>query len=173
MRKQKQGFAPILAIILVLLVLGSGGAYYAVKKQKKQQTPPDKGEVKENVVDGMMQNKDEMMKKGDEMIENGMMKTNENMMIGPKTHKVEMTSAGFSPKELKIKKGDAVEFVNKDSRQRWPASGVHPAHQMCPGFDALKQMSPGETYSFTFNETKTCPMHDHMMPNLFGKIIVE
>ena len=108
----------------------------------------------------MMKMKDEMMKKGEGM-------------MGSKTHKIEMTPTGFAPKELTIKKGDTVKFVNKDNKKRWPASGVHPSHQICPGFDAIGGINPGQSYSFTFKEIKTCPMHDHLLPTQFGKIIVE
>lgn len=107
-----------------------------------------------------------MMKKGEGMMD-------ESAMMKAKTHKVEMTSAGFSPKELTIKKGDIVEFINKDSRKHWPASGIHPTHLICGGFDALKGIDTGATYSHTFTESKICPMHDHLIPNLFGKITVE
>ena len=92
---------------------------------------------------------------------------------GMKTHKIEMTAAGFAPSNITIKKGEKVEFINRDSKPRWPASGMHPSHLVCRGFDALKAIAPGETYSFSFNEAKACPMHDHLMPNFFGKITVE
>ena len=91
----------------------------------------------------------------------------------PKTVKVEMTSAGFSPKEISINIGDAVQFINKDIRDWWPASGVHPTHQVCPGLDALKDIKPGDSYSHTFSTAATCPMHDHLKPSFFGKIIVK
>ena len=94
-------------------------------------------------------------------------------MMEPKTHKIEMTPTGFAPKEIVIKKGDKVEFMNRDSRKRWPASGMHPTHLLCRGFDALEGIGAGAIYSFTFTEAKTCPFHDHLFPNLFGKIIVE
>lgn len=83
-----------------------------------------------------------------------------------------MTASGLQPANLTIKVGDAVVFENRDTRQHWPASGVHPTHLLCPGFDALRPMSPGETYSHTFTEAKECPMHDHPIPTLMGKIIV-
>lgn len=86
---------------------------------------------------------------------------------------IEMTSAGFSPAEATIKAGDTVKFVNKDTKNHRPASGVHPTHQLCPGFDALQAVKPGESYSFTFNEKKECLMHDHLNPTLRGKIIVQ
>ena len=73
---------------------------------------------------------------------------------------------------LTIKKGDTVEFRNGDARSRWPASGMHPTHLLCPGFDALRALANGETYSHAFPEAKECPMHDHLIPSLRGKITV-
>ena len=49
------------------------------------------------------------------------------------TYTVEITLSGFSPKTLTINKGDTVTWVNKLSRQSWPASAVHPTHKSYPG----------------------------------------
>lgn len=103
-----------------------------------------------------------MEKKGAEA-----MKKEENLVV------VEMTPDGFNPPALDIKAGTTVKFVNKDTVPRWPASGMHPTHQLCPGFDSLKGIAPGESYSFKFTEAKTCPMHDHLYPKLRGSITVE
>ena len=86
---------------------------------------------------------------------------------------IEMTSDGFSPPASTIKAGTTVKFVNKDTVPRWPASGMHPTHQLCPGFDSRNGIAPGESYVFTFNEAKTCPMHDHLNPRMRGSITVE
>lgn len=91
----------------------------------------------------------------------------------PKIHVIEMTAVGFVPANLTIKKGDTVEFVNKDTRDWWPASGIHPTHELCPGFDSLRGLKPGERYSFTFNEARgLCPMHDHLKPSVKGQISI-
>lgn len=87
--------------------------------------------------------------------------------------KVEITSAGFAPSTLEIKASTTVQFINRDSAPHWPASGVHPTHEICPGFDSLKGLATGESYSVTFKEVKTCPMHDHLNPSITGSIIVE
>lgn len=89
------------------------------------------------------------------------------------THEIIILSSGFEPSQLTINKGDTVRFINKDDSPHWPASGIHPVHQLCPGFDALKGLSTNETYEFTFTEAKGCPMHDHLNPSVSGKITVQ
>ncbi len=86
---------------------------------------------------------------------------------------VEITASGFSPSSLTLKAGDAVRFVNKDTKNHWPASAVHPTHQCYPGFDALQAVAPGASYLFTFNVAKTCGLHDHLNPSLRGSITVQ
>lgn len=86
---------------------------------------------------------------------------------------VEMTAGGFAPSTLRVKASTTVTFTNRDSEPHWPASGVHPTHEICPGFDALKGLAKDESYSFTFTDVKTCPMHDHLNPEIKGSIVVE
>jgi plastocyanin len=103
------------------------------------------------------------------------------------TNVIEMTSSGFTPATLTISKGDTVTWVNKDTETHWPASASHPTHTVYPGsgiekcgtseestiFDACKGIVPGGSYSFTFNEVGTWGYHDHLNPNLHGKIAVQ
>lgn len=91
----------------------------------------------------------------------------------PEVVTVEMIPSGFSPSQLTIKAGTKVRFINKDSVTRWPASGAHPTHLICSGFDAKEGIAPGESYEFTFQEAKTCPMHDHLNSSLKGSIKAE
>lgn len=86
---------------------------------------------------------------------------------------VELTAGGFSPPMLTIPVGTTVKFINKDSQSHWPASSVHPTHQICPGLDSLRPLEPGDSYSFTFKIAKTCPMHDHLNPGTRGTIAVQ
>lgn len=85
---------------------------------------------------------------------------------------VDMTTSGFSPSAINIKKGTTVVFKNMDTVARWPASNKHPTHLDYPGFDSRRGIAPGESYEFTFNEVKSIGMHDHLNPKLFGKINV-
>lgn len=75
---------------------------------------------------------------------------------------ITITENGLSPNNLNIKAGDTVRFINNDTAWHWPASGPHPTHRLCHGFDSLKGLKQGETYSFTFNEAGVCPFHDHL-----------
>lgn len=90
----------------------------------------------------------------------------------PSEKVIEITAAGFVPPELTIKSGTAVRFVNRDVMEHWPASGVHPTHQLCPGFDPLRPLAQDEAYRYVFSAPKTCPFHDHQNPTLRGKITV-
>lgn len=97
----------------------------------------------------------------------GVQTTNE---VPPATFTVSMNTGGFSPPNLTIKAGDTVTFKNNDTRQRWPASGLHPTHLICAGFDALEPVPPGKSYSHAFAAAGECPLHDHLIPRLQGKI---
>lgn len=102
---------------------------------------------------------------------------------GPTTHVVEMSSSGFSPASIEIKKGDTVNFVAIDSGI-WPASALHPTHTVYPGsgitkcggddkiFDACEGVGQGGTFSFTFNEVGDWKYHDHLNPSRTGSVVV-
>lgn len=90
----------------------------------------------------------------------------------PQTIIITFTNNTATPNNVNIKVGDTVKFINNDASPRWPASGVHPTHQICPGFDSLRGLNTNESYSFTFNTAKTCPWHDHLKPAINGQIVV-
>lgn len=86
---------------------------------------------------------------------------------------VEITDDGFEPSSLTVSSGDTVTFENKSSDDAWPASDVHPTHQLYPGFDAKKPLLSGESYSFTFAKAGTWGYHNHLEPDERGTIVVE
>src|SRR3972149_5286734 len=102
---------------------------------------------------------------------------------------IEITSSGFSPKELTISVGETVTWVNKDAEEHWPASAMHPTHTVYPEsdikkcfdgttdkstlFDSCGGIPVGERWSFTFNQIGSWSYHDHIVNGLYGKIIVE
>lgn len=86
---------------------------------------------------------------------------------------IEYRDGKFDPPTLRVIAGTKVTFVNKGQKQVWPASGVHPTHEICPGFDALKALGKGESYAFVFEEAKDCPFHNHVAPGEKGKVEVK
>jgi plastocyanin len=95
---------------------------------------------------------------------------------------------GYSPKELKIKKGETVTFMNESSQPMWTASAIHPSHTAYPKtdvrncgnetmmlemmFDACVGTLVGESWTFQFNEAGSWGYHNHLRPTHTGKIIV-
>lgn len=89
-----------------------------------------------------------------------------------KTHQVVLTSDGFTPALLTIKKGDYVEFTSGLPEPFWPASDPHPIHDEFPAFDSKKPVGPGENYRFRFVKEGVFEFHDHLFPAYRGKITV-
>src|SRR3989338_5448724 len=77
---------------------------------------------------------------------------------------IEYRNGTFNPSTLRVLMGTTVTFVNKGTREVWPASGKHPTHDICPGFDSLKSLKQGESYSHVFDKVVECPFHNHLVP---------
>jgi plastocyanin len=86
---------------------------------------------------------------------------------------VTMEADGFSPSTLTVERGETVTFENTSDEDKWPASNVHPTHELYPGFDAKNAVLPDESYSFTFERAGSWGYHDHLNPALQGTIVVE
>lgn len=99
---------------------------------------------------------------------------------------VAYTSQGFSPKNITVRLGTAVTFVNQSSGSMWVASAAHPSHmvyggtslsQHCPdttntAFDECTAVSAGGSYSFTFNKAGDWKYHNHVDASDFGEVVV-
>jgi len=85
---------------------------------------------------------------------------------------VRRTDVGYEPKEITIKVGQVVSFINETDRSHWPASSFHPTHQVYPEFDSRKPIGPGETWSFIFTQGGEWKFHDHLSANTRGSVTV-
>jgi plastocyanin len=85
---------------------------------------------------------------------------------------VSYTASGFQPHSITIKKGQTVTWTNKDSDELWVASNPHPTHTDYPGFDELKSIPTGQTYSFTFTKVGNWGYHNHLNPSQQGIVVV-
>jgi len=146
----------VIIAVIVLIILGIG---LLSKKNVQDETPEEDLPPQENIIT----------------------ETSE-----PAEYIVEITNEGFVPKNLEIKQGDKVTWINKLITEAWPASAFHPTHTNYPGssiikcgtveekniFDACGKLQKGESYSFVFNEVGSWAYHNHLQPSKDGKIIV-
>ena len=85
---------------------------------------------------------------------------------------IEIVPSGFVPSETTIDVNSSVIFINKDKEPRWPASNVHPTHNIYPEFDPKKPIAPGESWAFKFKRVGEWKFHDHLLPHMRGAITV-
>ena len=83
------------------------------------------------------------------------------------------TDEGFAPETVVVLQGETVEFVNQSEKFFWPASNIHPTHEIYPDFDPEQPTSPGERWSFTFGRVGEWRYHNHLNPVQAARVIVE
>ena len=87
-------------------------------------------------------------------------------------HNVVLEDDGYHPKELHIEKGDAVRFSTSRAFEHWPASNLHPTHNIYAAFDAKRPLLPEETWQFQFIKAGAWEFHDHLNATFIGVIHV-
>lgn len=144
----------IIAIILVIII---GGGYYLVKGKStmQPQSAPATQTTQQNTQPSSMQEQ-----------------TSTTPTASSSSNAVNFTANGFEPHSITIKVGQTVMWTNKSSDDLWVASNPHPTHTDYPGFDELKSMPTGQTYSFTFTKVGNWGYHDHLNPSQQGKVVV-
>lgn len=86
---------------------------------------------------------------------------------------VVLAEEGFVPREVYLARGGTVVFSTKRGHPFWPASNLHPQHDIYPAFDPKSPLNPDEVWAFTFNEAGTFGYHDHLRAYFNGVIYVE
>src|SRR3990167_2826378 len=89
------------------------------------------------------------------------------------TNSIHITDEAFNPNSLTINQGDTVSFENFGKNDHWPASNIHPTHDIYPEFDPTKELKSGESWSFKFEKAGEWRFHDHLHPELTGTITVK
>lgn len=185
MKKSISLLSLLIVIILLLIIAGCQGQIIPkVDDSVSANIPTSGSEDPSDVLDNPNTVTAEVQNTGEP---NVVIETIAETVNSAQTHTLEMSSNGFSPKELTIKSGDTVRFTNVGTQRYWPASAFHPTHTSYPGssitkcntaeantiFDACRAYGPGETYSFIFTEVGSWKYHDHRNPSAAGTIIVE
>ena len=88
------------------------------------------------------------------------------------THVITLTPDGFTPDTVTIRAGETVTFKTTTGKIFWPASNLHPSHQLYPEFDPLEPIKPENVWGFTFKKVGVWKFHDHLSPYFTGVITV-
>ena len=85
---------------------------------------------------------------------------------------ITLTEEGYDPKEIEVKKGTVVTFLNETDNPHWPASNLHPSHEIFPEFDPQEPIPKEESWSFEFDRAGSWEFHDHIRAYYTGVIHV-
>jgi plastocyanin len=85
---------------------------------------------------------------------------------------IALTEDGFRPERITIKKGTNVRFTSARNTFFWPASDLHPTHEIYSEFDPKEPIGSDGVWSFTFDRVGSWTYHDHLAPYFVGEIIV-
>ena len=88
------------------------------------------------------------------------------------TQVIEMTPSGFVPPEVTVDQSSTIIFLNKDTQSRWPASNLHPTHEIYSEFDPKKPIEPGKSWSFKPKKAGEWKYHDHLLPHIRATLLV-
>ncbi|MDP3769635.1 MAG: hypothetical protein Q8R40_01685 [bacterium] len=96
-----------------------------------------------------------------------------NTNTSVQTHIITLTQEGFSPQEITITAGDTVLFKTLRGVPFWPASNLHPTHDIYVEFDPQMPIDPDKQWQFTFERSGKWQFHDHLAPKYTGIITVQ
>ena len=77
----------------------------------------------------------------------------------------------FNPIRLDINLGDVVRFENLSSDPMWPASNIHPTHEIYSKFDPKRAVAAGDSWFFKFDRSGFWRYHNHLAPNISGLVV--
>lgn len=99
---------------------------------------------------------------------------NFSLIIDPskKSAVVVLTEDGYSPEDITISKGTTLTFKTTRNSPYWPASNLHPTHEIYPEFDPQEPIEAAKTWSYRFDKVGTWHFHDHLAPYYTGSITV-
>ena len=87
---------------------------------------------------------------------------------------VTISSKGFLPQTLLVKKGSTVTWTNQDNKPHQVSSDPHPTHSLIPALGKGKLLPAGSSQTFTFTQPGTFTYHDEQNPLKFkGTIVVK
>lgn len=88
------------------------------------------------------------------------------------THAVNVTSSGFEPKSITVKRGEVVIWMNTTTKKATVNSDDHPTHKLNAILN-LGSFDPKSSVQAYFDEAGTYTYHNELNPSQKGTIIVE
>ena len=87
---------------------------------------------------------------------------------------IAIAGSDFSPKTIKVKKGQDVTWMNQDSNPHQISADPYPEGGSLPDLNSQEPLGQGESYTFVFDKAGTYTYHDHLNPESYkGTVIVE
>jgi plastocyanin len=83
-----------------------------------------------------------------------------------------LTDNGYEPREVRIDKGTKITFSTTRNNKHWPASNLHPTHEIYSELDSKRPLEVSEQWSFIFNKKGVWGFHDHIRSYFTGVIYV-
>jgi len=90
----------------------------------------------------------------------------------PSTITVGMNDDGFASTTIVARKGDSIVWANEGTKPHWPASAVHPTHEVYPELDPREAIAPGQSWTFIAGKVGQWRIHDHLNPSKTATIII-
>lgn len=149
------------AVLVVIVLVAFSGRFGGSKINNPQIKDDSDVEISEE------------SKTSDEEIKEEANKEEEEESMAKNQVTIEYDEDGFEPKSVTVKSGTSVIWKNDADNSVWVASAPHPAHTDYPGFDQLKGVGKGESYTFTFTKVGKWNYHNHLKPGDWGTVVVE
>ena len=93
--------------------------------------------------------------------------------VVPAANLIIIEKDALNPKNLTVKVGTTVTWVNKDAYGHWIASDPYPSKSDLPALDSKKGLLQSEKYQFKFEKPGKFYYHDELNTNITGVVVVE
>ncbi len=105
---------------------------------------------------------------------------------GALSARVHYSENGFFPREITLKKGESVQWINDSGEDMWIGADLHPEHTeydnttlnmhcgagVIPSFDECGSVQKGGKWSFVFDKAGMWKYHNHMHSEFSGRVMV-
>lgn len=166
-------------IAIIILAIAATAFYVVMQKPFPTQNVVSQDDLEMNKIDPQIPNNMEdfpesnggPMQQTNGNLDNNSEQNRFDLDLTNATHEIQLTSSGYIPANLTIKKGDRVVWVNISGKDATVNSNDHPTHKKY-SFLNLGQFANNESLKVQFNEVGVFGYHDHLNAANEGTITV-